>query len=80
MPRDFFPESTFGADTFTVFAQPPFAIALTTVCVLVNTPERIRAGPDRKRCIARSGPDMILAHRLASGPDPFGQNLTVNEN
>ena len=23
---------------------------------------------------------MILAHTLASGPDPFGQNLTVNQN
>ena len=23
---------------------------------------------------------MILTHRLAPGPDPFGQNLTVSQN
>ena len=41
----------------------------------VNMPDpiRIRSGSDRKRWPEAGR--MILAHRLASGPDPFGQNL-----
>ena len=42
----------------------------------VNMPDpiRIRSGPGGKHWPEAGR--MILAHRLASGPDPFGQNLT----
>ena len=44
----------------------------------VNMPDpiRIRSGSGGKHWPEAGR--MILAHRLASGPDPFGQNLTQN--
>ena len=47
---------------------------VTNCLVHMPDPIRIRSGSARKLWTER-GP-MILAHRLASGPDPFGQNLT----
>ena len=39
---------------------------------------RIPSGSARKRW-PEAG-QMIIAHRLPSGPDPFGKNLTVSQN
>ena len=39
---------------------------------------RIQSGSDGKHWPEAGR--MILAHQLASGPDPFGQNLTVSQN
>ena len=41
-------------------------------------PIRIRSGSAGKHWLETGR--MILAHRLASGPDLFGQNLTVRQN